>query len=260
MWYQMPLETNKKSISSTVIQGFALLKCFTQMRPLLGNKELSELCNLPPSTVARLTHTLCEIGLLQRVNQFRKYQLGYEALTLAYPVIANMRERHVARRHMKELTDQTKAQTSMAVINNLDAIYVESFRPDEDWLFKPEIGTTRPILLTAIGHSLLYSLTTDRFNYLMAQAKNIYKGKFSTIKRQIEESFSQLRARGYCSVLGTYRPELHAVAIPLYKDQTEHPIAFNLSIKIGSSISNIHKFGPKIIELRDKTAAEMGIP
>ena len=101
----MPSKTSKKPVSSTVFQGFSLFKCFTQMRPLLGNKELSELCNLPPSTIARLTHTLCEIGLLQRVNQFRKYQLGYEALTLAYPVIANMRERHVARRHMKELPE-----------------------------------------------------------------------------------------------------------------------------------------------------------
>jgi DNA-binding IclR family transcriptional regulator len=256
----VPSKTSKKAISSTVIQGFSLLKCFTQMRPLLGNKELSELCNLPPSTIARLTHTLCEIGLLQRVNQFRKYQLGYEALTLAYPVIANMRERHVARRHMKELTDQTRAQTSMAVINNLDAIYVESFRPEEDWLFKPEIGTTRPILLTAIGHSLLYSLPTDRFNYLMAQAKNTLKGKFSVIRHQIEESFSQLNSKGYCSVLGTYRPELHAVSVPFYKVQTEHPIAFNLSVKIDTSVSNIHKFGPRLIELRDRTAAEMGIP
>ena len=252
-------KANKKSISSTVFQGFTLLKCFTQMRPLLGNKELSELCNLPPSTVVRLTNTLCELGLLQRVNQFRKYQLGYEALTLAYPVIANMRERHVARRYMKELTDQTGGQTSMAVVSNLDAIYVESFRPEEDWLFKPEIGTTRPIFLTAIGHSLLYSLPTNHLNYIMAQAKNAYKGKFSIIKAQIEESFFQLKSRGYCTALGTYRPELHAVATPLYKNHTEHPIAFNLSIKFNNSAFNINKYGPRLIELRDKTAAEMGI-
>jgi DNA-binding IclR family transcriptional regulator len=248
-----------KSVSSTVMDGFNLLKCFTQMRPILGNKELSELCNLPPSTIVRLTNTLCEIGLLQRVTQFRKYQLGYGALTLAYPVLANMRERHVARRYMKELTDQTGAQTSMAVIHNMEAIYVESFRPEEDWLFKPEIGTTRPVFHTAIGHSLLYCLPTNRFNYLIAQARTAYKGQFLTMKKQIDESFSQIKTRGFCSVLGTYRPELHAVAAPLYTGQTEHPIAFNLSMRYHTGSPNINKFGVQLINLRDRTAAEMGI-
>ncbi|MCS6762770.1 MAG: hypothetical protein MO853_00560 [Candidatus Protistobacter heckmanni] len=37
-------------------------------------------------------------------------------------------------------------QTSMAVLSGLDAMYVESFRPHEEWLSRPEIGTTRPAM------------------------------------------------------------------------------------------------------------------
>lgn len=226
---------------------------------MLGNKELSELCELPPSTVARLTHTLCNLGLLSKVENFRKYQLGYATLTLAYPVIANLRERHVARRYMKELTDLTGGQTSMAVLHDLEAVYVESFRPEETWLSKPEIGTTRPVLQTAIGHSLLYSLPPKRFGYLMSLAKTRLGKKFVTIRNQIDESFSQLDAKGYCSVRGTYRPELHAVAVPLLRGPIEHPIAFNLSIKAYRSAPNLDDFGPRLVELRDKTAEDMGI-
>lgn len=248
-----------KSFSSTIAQGFGLLRCFTATRPLLGNKELSDLCGLPPSTIARLTHTLCALGLLVRVDRHRKYRLGYGALTLAYPVLANMRERHLARRHMRDLTDRTFGQTSMAVLHGLDAVYIESFRPEEQWLSRPEIGSVRPALHTAIGHALLYSLEEKRYRYLMSSARDHLGRQFSSINRRIQDSFSQLARSGYCTVRGTYRPELHALAVPLTARGHDDPIAFNLSIRAyGGSCPDLDQFAPHLIELRDRTLDEMG--
>ena len=248
-----------KSFSSTIAQGFGLLQCFTSSRPLLGNKELSELCGLPPSTIARLTHTLCALGFLVRVDRHRKYRLGYSALTLAYPVLANMRERHLARRHMRDLTDRTFGQTSMAVLHGLDAVYVESFRPEEQWLSRPEIGTTRPALQTAIGHALLYSLEEKRFRYLMSSARERLGRAFPATSRQIQDSFNQLDRQGYCTVRGSYRPELHALAVPLTARGHDDPIAFNLSIRAyGGRHPDLDRLAPQLIELRDRTLEEMG--
>lgn len=251
-------QSSPKASSSTIKDGFGLLKCFTQNSPLLGNKELSDLCGLPPSTVARITQTFCELGLLVKVERYRKYRLGYGALTLAYPVLANMRERHLARRFMKELTDQTGGQTSMAVLHQLDAVYVESFRPEEHWLSKPEVGTTRPALHTAIGHALLYSLESKKFNYLMSLAKENLGKKFPATRSQILDSFTQIEKKGFCSVRGTYRPELHAVAVPLTKKQSDNPIAFNLSLKAYDKAPPLDEFGIKLVELRDRTNDELG--
>ncbi|MCS6762769.1 MAG: helix-turn-helix domain-containing protein [Candidatus Protistobacter heckmanni] len=61
-----------KNFSSTIGQGIALLRFFTATDHFLGNKELSERLDLPPSTVARLTFTLCELGLLTKVERHRK--------------------------------------------------------------------------------------------------------------------------------------------------------------------------------------------
>ena len=252
------MQHTSKASSSTIREGFNLLKCFTQSTPLLGNKELSQLCELPPSTVARITHTFCELGLLVKVERYRKYRLGYGALTLAYPVLANMRERHLARQFMKDLTDQTGGQTSMAVLHQLDAVYVESFRPEEHWLSKPEIGTTRPALHTAIGHALLYSLDAKKFNYLMSLAKETLGRKFASARAQISDSFMQIDKKGFCSVRGTYRPELHAVAVPLTKKHSDNPIAFNLSLKAYDKAPPLHEFGIKLVELRDRTNEQLG--
>lgn len=250
---------NVKNYSSTIKSGIDLLRCFTHSEPVLGNKRLSELLDLPPSTVARITNTLCELGLLSKVPNERKYQLGYGVLRLGYPVVANMPERHIARKWMKELTDKSMGQTSMAVLDNFDAVYVESFRPEEQWLSTPEIGTTRPVLYTAIGHALLYSLDKQKFQYLM----NLFQSRSTEPTNQIisnlKSSFSQIRKDGYCIIRGTYRKELHAIGVPLTPPNHPDPIALNLSLRVQSGRHpNLEKYANQLVELKNMTLAKLG--
>jgi DNA-binding IclR family transcriptional regulator len=251
---------NLKNYSSTIKSGIDLLRCFSYSEPVIGNKRLSELLDLPPSTIARITNTFCELGLLNKVPHERKYQLGYGVLRLGYPVVANMPERHIARKWMKELTDRSMGQTSMAVLDNFDAVYVESFRPEEQWLSTPEIGTTRPVLHTAIGHALLYSLDKKKFQYLM----NIFQSKnqehTNKIIAGIKSSFSQIREHGYCIIRGTYRKELHAIGVPLTPLNHPDPIALNLSLRVQSGRHPIlEKYAKQLIDLRNKTLVELKV-
>ncbi|MBU3594300.1 helix-turn-helix domain-containing protein [Polynucleobacter sp. 71A-WALBACH] len=249
---------NVKNYSSTIKSGIDLLRCFSHSEPVIGNKRLSELLDLPPSTVARITNTLCDLGLLNKAPHERKYQLGYGVLKLGYPVIANMPERHIARNWMKELTDKSLGQTSMAVLDNFDAVYVESFRPEEQWLSIPEIGTTRPVLYTAIGHALLYSLDKQKFNYLMNIFQSKYKGSANKIISDIKASFSQINECGYCIIRGTYRKELHAVGVPLTPPNHPDPIALNLSLRVQSGRHpNLEKYAKQLIEVKNKTLAAL---
>ena len=249
---------NIKNYSSTIKSGIDLLRCFSHSEPVIGNKRLSELLDLPPSTVARITNTLCDLGLLNKAPHERKYQLGYGVLRLGYPVIANMPERHIARKWMKELTDKSLGQTSMAVLDDFDAVYVESFRPEEQWLSTPEIGSTRPVLYTAIGHALLYSLDKQKFQYLMNIFQEKSTGPTSEVIASIKSSFSQIRKNGYCIIRGTYRKELHAVGVPLTPPNHPDPIALNLSLRVQSGKHpNLEKYAKQLIDLKQKTLAEL---
>ena len=249
---------NAKNYSSTIKSGIDLLRCFSHSEPVIGNKRLSELLELPPSTVARITNTLCELGLLNKAPYERKYQLGYGVLRLGYPVVANMPERHIARKWMKELTDKSMGQTSMAVLDNFDAVYVESFRPEEQWLSTPEIGTTRPVFYTAIGHALLYSLDEQKFQYLMSLFQSRNTEPTNKIISNLKSSFSQIRKNGYCIIRGTYRKELHAIGVPLTPLNHPDPIALNLSLRVQSGRHpNLEKYANQLIELKNMTLAKL---
>lgn len=246
-----PVERTKET-SSTVVDAIALLRCFTRREMLLGNKTLSEKLNLPPPTIARLTRTLCKLGLLSHDPAHRKYRLGYGVLTLGYPLLANLQERYIARRVMKELTDKTGGQTSMAALSGFEAIYLESYRPDPQWIEQPEIGTTRPVMDTAIGHALLFTLTPIHFEYLMKVQKSSNSKAYSKQRRQIETSFEMLETKGYCVARGTFQPTLHAIATPLHLEPGSETFAFNLSMRCppGSKLK-IESYAADLLSLRD---------
>ena len=65
---------------------------------MLGNQEIAHRTGLPKPTVARLTHTLTELGYLNYIRRFRKYELGASVLALGYAAISSMDVRRASRR------------------------------------------------------------------------------------------------------------------------------------------------------------------
>src|SRR5882762_7276525 len=94
-----------RQFATTLARGLEVLRCFTPLEPLLGNKEISVRTGLPKPTVSRLTYTLTKLGYLRHNMRLGKYQLGSAVLSIGYPLLASMNVRQVARPLMKELAD-----------------------------------------------------------------------------------------------------------------------------------------------------------
>ena len=117
-----------RQFATTLARGLEVLRCFTPLEPMLGNKEISVRTGLPKPTVSRLTYTLTKLGYLRHNMRLGKYQLGSAVLSIGYPLLASMSVRQVARQHMKELADQTHGSVSMGIRDRLNIVYVESSR------------------------------------------------------------------------------------------------------------------------------------
>ncbi|HEX7055108.1 MAG TPA: helix-turn-helix domain-containing protein, partial [Burkholderiales bacterium] len=94
-----------RQFATTLARGLEVLRCFTPLEPLLGNKEISVRTGLPKPTVSRLTYTLTKLGYLRHNMRLGKYQLGSAVLSIGYPLLASMNVRQAARPLMKELAD-----------------------------------------------------------------------------------------------------------------------------------------------------------
>src|SRR5258708_7003718 len=86
-----------RQFATTLARGLEVLRCFTPLEPLLGNKEISVRTGLPKPTVSRLTYTLTKLGYLRHNMRLGKYQLGSAGLSIGYPLLPSVNVRPVAR-------------------------------------------------------------------------------------------------------------------------------------------------------------------
>src|SRR5690606_4717823 len=126
-----------------------LLRCFTPEKPVLGNSELSQMLDLPPATVSRLSYTLMRMGYLAQTEQYGKYQLGSAVLSLDYPLLAQFTLRRQARPRMLELARKHAATVSIGIRDRLAMVYIEVIRSNQR-VYTLDIGTSHTLAGTAI--------------------------------------------------------------------------------------------------------------
>ena len=141
------------AFATTLAKGLVVLEAFEAGAPMLGNMELAARTGIPRPTVARLTHTLAELGYLRYDQDLAKYRLGARALRMAHPLLAGMQFRQVARPMMQELAQSVRGTVSIGLLDGTAMIYVETARSGDVGPHTPDIGMPIPVVMTAMGRA-----------------------------------------------------------------------------------------------------------
>jgi DNA-binding IclR family transcriptional regulator len=247
--------------ASTLANGLAVLGCFGQGDALLGNKELSERLGIARPTITRLTYTLMGLGYLRRDKSSGKYALGAAVLSLGYPLLSQMAIRQVAGPEMLELACLANGPVSMGMRDRLQLVYVETVVGNESNFTKPGIGSTRPLLRTAMGRALLYGHSQQERSYIYAGLKSVHHEDYPSYLAPTERAFKQLKTNGFCTVIGEWQPTLAAVAVPLSVRYNGVPLAFNLTVATYEMDETVltKKFAPRLMNLVRGVERSLGL-
>jgi DNA-binding IclR family transcriptional regulator len=250
-----------RQFATTLARGLEVLRCFTPLEPMLGNKEISVRTGLPKPTVSRLTYTLTKLGYLRHNMRLGKYQLGSAVLSIGYPLLASMSVRQVARPFMKELADHSGGSVSMGIRDRLNMVYVESSRNGNTLTMLPDIGTAVPIAQAAIGRAFLAACTPAEREAVLNQIKVKEPELHRKFRPAIDKSLEDIRSRGFCVSIGELRREVSAVAVPMRRTVDGEIIAFNcgvpsFALKKGQLEDDI---GPRLVAMVRNIEAALGI-
>ena len=116
------------SYSQSLERGLAILAAFRSGRSLLGVAELGREVGLSRSTSHHYVATLTALGYLEQDSETRKYRLGPRVLDLGFSAINSMELREVAAPHLRELSDETGYTVNMAILDDVDIVYVDRCR------------------------------------------------------------------------------------------------------------------------------------
>ncbi len=204
------------AFATTLAKGLVVLEAFDADAPMLGNMELSARTGIPRPTVARLTHTLAELGYLRYDQDVAKYRLGARALRMVRPLLASMQFRQVARPLMQELAQSVRGTVSIGLLDGTAMIYVESARSGDVGPHTPDIGLPIPVILTAMGRAAAAILPAAESARLEQRMKADDPESWSAYRDNYRAGIRQCAERGFCTCFGEYMASIHAVAAPLF--------------------------------------------
>jgi DNA-binding IclR family transcriptional regulator len=223
-------ETTDRQFAINLARGLQVLRAFTPAEPMLGNRELADRTGLPKATISRLTYTLTLLGYLNRSKRYQRYRLGAGVLTLGYPMLAAMQIRQIARPYMEKLARETRCSVNLGMRDRLNVVYVDTCRPGRDNSAQPDIGSTRPLLATAIGRALLLSESTNERQAVLNRLRLNDPERYAVDQPQWEADRLAFAGRGFTLSRGDWIRDIQAIAVPIRQPPDEERIALNCTM------------------------------
>jgi IclR family transcriptional regulator, pca regulon regulatory protein len=251
--------------SQSLERGLAILASFRSERPLLGVSELGRDVGLSRSTTHRYVATLVALGYLQQDPVSRKYRLGSRVLDLGFSAINSMELREVAGPHLRELSDATGYTANMAILDELDIVYVDrcrSAQPRQREIdLNLHVGARLPAYCTSLGKVLLAQLPEDERAARVERIDFQRRGPNTiTSRAALSAELVRVRRQGYAVNNEELAYGLRSIAAPVLQHDGSAAGAINLAVhsSMVSSETLGESFGPILMRTAADISARLG--
>ncbi len=261
----MGTKARSGTYSQSLERGLAILSSFRSGSPLLGVSDLAREVGLSRSTTHRYISTLAALGYLQQDPATRKYRLGPRVLDLGFSAINSMDLREVAVPHLQALSDETGRTVNMAVLDDVDIVYIERCRTSQsgqrDIDLNLHIGSRLPAYCTSMGKVLLAGLESDRQRQVLERVRFTQRGPNAlTDLDELLAELDRVRAAGLAVNNEELAYGLRSIAAPVRSQNGEVVAAINLAVHrtMVSLDSLVAHLGPQLKHTAAEISARIG--
>jgi len=141
-----------------VKRALDILIVLGQGEPQQSISQLSGELSLPKSTIHRLLTTMEESRFIKQDPRTRSYGLGSRILELGGVMLKQLDLRTFAAPYLEELANATRQTISLAILDDADVIYLESFSRGALFQIETQVGKRRPAYCRALGKAIIAHL------------------------------------------------------------------------------------------------------
>jgi len=190
--------------------------------------EVATVTELSPAVARRCLHTLVELGYVGRKGKL--FLLTPEVMGFASAFIESMNLEEVVRPYLQEVRDKTGDSTSLAVLSELDILYLVHVSTARKIRLVAGVGTRFPAYPTSLGRVLLAHQSDDRIEAYLKEAKyQKFTDKTVTARSELRKLLKQCRQEGFASVQDELDYGIVSVAVPIFGSNGEILAAINCS-------------------------------
>lgn len=173
-----------------------VLEAFTAQRDSLTLSEISRRAGLPLTSTHRIVGELAARSLLER-EETGRYQIGLRLWELASHAPRSVGLREAALPFLEDLYEATHENVQLAVMDRMDAVYVERISGRQSVHVVTRPGQRLPLHATGVGLVLLAYADEDLQDKALTSTLQRYTRYTITDPRRLRRVLSQVRQRGY---------------------------------------------------------------
>ena len=210
----------KKELPMVLPRAFALLRLLAMHREGLNLSAVSNLLDVPKSSLSTTLRALSEKGYLQLSGSL--YQLGPETFSLASIVLEGQTLHQVAHPVLEDVTSLSGETTLMATLDSdrRQMTYIDIVESRDPIKYAVPIGTRRPLYSTAGGQLFLSNFSEKELTeYWQDVELERISTKAVLLPSKIESRFARIRKTGVSVTHGEYSSQATGFACPIWNSQ-----------------------------------------
>lgn len=249
-----------KAVVPSVLKAVRLLDVVSASRNSLTLSDLSQLLELPKSSVLSLCTSLTQCRLLTRLDD-GSYHLGTHLVDLAHAYLSRTDLTQEFGRAWDSLQVMPEESAVLAVLDGTDVVYVACRNGSGPFGLAYRIGMRLPAHCTATGKALLSSLSDERIRqmYRGRKLERLTRNSVTTIKGLLAD-LDIARKRGYALDAEETREGMCCYGAPIFDASGSQAVAAVAlsTMKAGQTRGTDHLVGA-IFELAELMSHRLGM-
>lgn len=201
----------------SVERALLLLQYLAEAEAAVGVRDLAHAFGYSPSVTQKLLNSLRRHRFVAQEEQTGRYELGMGVLSVGLAALRHLDVVGVAHPHLEALTEATGETSFLAVLDDLQATYVDKVPSPHPIRMDAAIGSPRPLNCTAVGKVLLAYGAEGMVDRLQAEEKLAQATVNSVVDvGELAVELAQVRERGFALDREEYHEGATCVAAPIF--------------------------------------------
>lgn len=254
--------TNSRQFVESLSRGFRILSIICESKTPLRLSDLADESGLTVSTMQRLTHTLQEIGIIDRDPGTKRFRIGPKMITMALAVMQNLELKKVAQPLMQQTSDEIGEVVGLAALSGLEIILVEVIKTNHQVLnINMGIGANIPPHATSSGKAILAFMDESQaIKILQNSQMTKFANNTITSMKAYQNQLKKVRERGYSLAINENAQGFSAIAAPVRNSDGE--VIAAATVMVPSARISKEKlessFRKRIIQTANKISKALG--
>lgn len=255
-WYREHRSVSGAKVTSTQ-RALAVLDCFSADTPALTLSQIARRLGRLVSSTHRQVGELTRWGALERDGRGR-YRIGQRLWEVGSLARRGRGLREASLPFLEDLYEATHENVQVAVLDNAEALYVETILGHHATRILARPGVRLPLHVTGVGRVLLAHSGAELIEKVLSAPLKRFTRHTVVDPDELRRELAGIRKAGYAISDRQIEPVSSSIAAPVRGPG--NAVVAALSIIISSSGGNARRFVPAVLAAARGISRALGAP